>query len=194
MQKIPHRSAGFFACIFFQCKLVREAGLEPARETIKCLWRKGFRPLRCFCVISCVICLAGLPGSAAPLSCMMIQTERKEIVMPIKENVSAAIYRYQRGRDLSLREVAREFGIPWASLEGYANGRANPRADTLELLAKKLEIPLTELVSGSPPGWEQAETLVDAAVAIGSLPPEHREECVELLLRLIALFSIEDYN
>ena len=31
MQKIPHRSAGFFACIFFQCKLVREAGLEPAR-------------------------------------------------------------------------------------------------------------------------------------------------------------------
>ena len=107
--------------------------------------------------------------------------------MPIKENISAAIYRYQRGRDLSLREVAREFGIPWASLEGYANGRANPRADTLELLAKKLEIPLTELVSGSPPGWEQAETLVDAAVAIGSLPPEHREECVELLLRLIAL-------
>ena len=93
-----------------------------------------------------------------------------------------------RARSLTLREVARELDIPWASLEGYANGRANPRADTLEVLAEKLGVPITELVSGSPPGWEQAETIVRAAVAVGSLPPEHHEECVELFLKLVALF------
>ena len=108
--------------------------------------------------------------------------------MPIKENISDAIHRYQRTRSLTLREVARELDIPWASLEGYASGRANPRADTLEVLAEKLGVPITELVSGSPPGWEQAETIVRAAVAVGSLPPEHHEECVELFLKLVALF------
>ena len=114
--------------------------------------------------------------------------------MPIKEHISAAIRRYQRARVLSLREAARELDIPWTSLEGYANGQANPRADTLEVLAKRLGIPITELVSGSPPGWEQAETMVRAAIAVGNLPPEHHDECVELIIRLIALFSGEGHT
>ena len=114
--------------------------------------------------------------------------------MPIKENISAAIRRYRRARDLSLRDAARELDIPWASLEGYASGYANPRADTLEVLAEKLEIPITELVSGFPPGWEQAETTVRAAIAVGNLPPEHRDECVELIIRLIAMFSGEGHT
>lgn len=109
--------------------------------------------------------------------------------MPIKKYISAAIHRYQRARSLTLREVARELDIPWASLEGYANGRANPRADTLEVLAEKLGVPITELVSGSPPGWERAETIVRAAAAVESLPPEHHEECIELFLKLATLFS-----
>lgn len=111
--------------------------------------------------------------------------------MPIKENISSAICRYRRARDLSLREAAKELDIPWASLEGYANGRANPRADTLEVLAEKLGVTITELVSGSPPGWEQAETIIRAAAAAGSLPPERCEECIELFLKLVALFSKE---
>lgn len=109
--------------------------------------------------------------------------------MPIRENISAAIRRYQRARSLTLREAARELDIPWASLEGYANGQANPRADTLEMLAEKMGVSIAEMVSGSPPGWEQAETIVRAAAAVGSLPPEHHEECIRLLLRLVALFS-----
>lgn len=113
--------------------------------------------------------------------------------MSIRENISKAIHRYQRARDLSLREIAREFGIPWSSLEGYASGRANPRADTLELLAGKLGVSITELVSGLPHGWKQAETIVCAAAAAGSLPPDKREKCIKLFLELTALYS-EDFN
>ena len=48
---------------------------------------------------------------------------------------------------------------------------------------------MIELVSDPLPGGEQAETMVGAARLLGGLPPEKREECVEHLLAMAAIFA-----
>ena len=112
--------------------------------------------------------------------------------MPISENVAQALQRYKTARDLSISELSDELGIAKFIAVSYLNGTGNPRADTLDLLARKLNIPLTEIVSGPRPGREQAETIVRAANLFSGLSPERQERGVQLFLELTALFSEED--
>ena len=52
-------------------------------------------------------------------------------------------------RDMSLAEFSKELGIGKASLQAYLNGTQSMRADTIEIVAKKLNITPAELVSGT---------------------------------------------
>lgn len=112
-----------------------------------------------------------------------------EYSMPIHENLSKRIQQYKLERDLSVSELAEELGIARSVLESYLNGTGNPRADTLEMLSKKSGIPLSELVTGRPSGWDQAKTVISAAKEFGTLPPELQERGISLFLALVELFS-----
>lgn len=112
--------------------------------------------------------------------------------MLIKENIAKFLRRYKETRDLTVSEMAEELGIAKSIIMEYLNGVGNPRADTLELIAEKCEVPVTEIISAQPPGWERAEIALQAARLFGSLPPEQRDRAVTLFLSLVDMFSAGD--
>lgn len=109
--------------------------------------------------------------------------------MSISKNLAKVLMQYKQEYGLSFEELAQKLNLPKSSTVNYCNGTGNPRADTLELLAERCGMPVTTMVSGQPPGWEQAETIVLAAKELGSLPPAARERAVELFLALAVLFA-----
>ena len=109
--------------------------------------------------------------------------------MSIKQNVARTIRRVKEERHISIEILAKELDVTKSAVQAYLKGDSNPRADTLELLAEKSGVSMIELVSDPLPGGEQAETMVGAARLLGGLPPEKREECVEHLLAMAAIFA-----
>jgi transcriptional regulator with XRE-family HTH domain len=114
---------------------------------------------------------------------MKLHRQRKEIVMPINENIANFIKRYKEERQLSVAELSEELGIAKSAAANYLNGDCNPRADTIELLAKKCGVSATEIISARPPEWKRAARL------FSDLPPERRDRAVHLFLSLIDILS-----
>lgn len=112
--------------------------------------------------------------------------------MLISENLARLLQRMKEERQLSFTDFAIELGIPKSSLESYINGTGNPRADTLEMLAAELNVPLAEIVSGPLPGQEKAETIIRAAKELSGLSQNRRERGMQLFQELTALFSEEE--
>lgn len=69
-------------------------------------------------------------------------------LMKIEKNISATLKKELDKRGVRFQEFAQELGIPRTTLMGYMKGASHPRADSLEYLAEKLGISLSELVSG----------------------------------------------
>lgn len=109
--------------------------------------------------------------------------------MLIAKGLSYALRKYKEVNHLSMTALAAELGIAVSSLEGYMSGTANPCAETIEMIAKKMNVSIIEMVSGPAPEWEQAETMVRAAKEISGLPADRRERGVELFLQFVALFT-----
>lgn len=109
--------------------------------------------------------------------------------MSITKSMSYALRKYKAANHLSMTALAAELGIAVSSLEGYMSGTANPRAETIELIAEKMNISMIEMVSGPAPEWERAETMVRAVKEISGLPADRRERGVELFLQFVALFA-----
>lgn len=112
--------------------------------------------------------------------------------MSISKNISESIRRYKEENQLSIIELSEELGIAKSAAEAYLNGTGNPRADTLELLAEKCGISVTEMISALPPAWERAEMAVQAARLFSSLAPGKREKATSLFLALVDILSEEN--
>lgn len=69
--------------------------------------------------------------------------------MDIHKNIVASMKAAMCERDMSLAEFSKELGIGKSSLQAYLNGTQSMRADTIEIVAKKLNITPAELVSGT---------------------------------------------
>lgn len=109
--------------------------------------------------------------------------------MSIRENVSQAILRFKTMNQLSLSALSEELGVPVSSLQCYIKGSSDLRADTIELLAGKMGISVTNMVSGPTPAWEQAETIVRAAKIFAGLPEDRRNRGLQLFTQLVALLA-----
>lgn len=112
--------------------------------------------------------------------------------MSIKKNIAEFLHRYKEARSLTVAEMADELGVAKSIIMEYLNGDGNPRADTLELIAEKCDVPVTEIISAQPPGWERAEIVSQAARLFTGLPPEQRDRAVKLFLSLVDVFSEGD--
>lgn len=109
--------------------------------------------------------------------------------MPINGNIARVMQKIKQERHLSIQEFSDELGITKSAAQIYLKGKGNPRADTLELLAKGCGLSITQLVSDPLPGEEQVETMVGAAHLLSGLPPDRREACVQHLLAIAAIFA-----
>lgn len=112
--------------------------------------------------------------------------------MQVKENVAQMILQYKISHKLSLLGLSEELGMAPSSVQSYLKEEVNPRLDTLELLAKKLDTSVMELISGPSPEWERAAAIVRAAREFRDLTPEQAEKGIQLFLSLVGLFSAAD--
>lgn len=72
--------------------------------------------------------------------------------MSIQENIAATLKAVMDEKNMTLEEAAQKFGIAKSSLQSYLNKKANPRADTIQILSEKTGVCLAEMVSGQR-GW-----------------------------------------
>jgi len=107
----------------------------------------------------------------------------------IQKNIARNLRRAMVERGRSAEEFAEEISISKTALLQYLRGTANPTVETLSVLAAGLKITPAELISGLPPGWEQAEIVLRASREIASLPVYRREIAKLLLSELVAVFS-----
>ena len=67
--------------------------------------------------------------------------------MNIQDNIKYNLKAIMKDKRLSLTDFSEELGIARSSLQQYLKGDSNPRADTLQLLADKLNISVEALIS-----------------------------------------------
>lgn len=111
--------------------------------------------------------------------------------MGIRTNIANLIESRRKAQNLSMEEMAQELGIPRSSLQSYVKGSVNLRADTIELLARKLELEPEDLITNlkDDPSWQKARQVACAAQEIASLSKVHRAEGIDHFLNLVRLFS-----
>ncbi len=83
--------------------------------------------------------------------------------MKIQKNISATTKR-KLSEYRNQAEFARELGIGHTTLQNLLAGKANPNADTIELLAKGMNISPAQLVSGEFVPTEKAFDLISGMV------------------------------
>lgn len=107
----------------------------------------------------------------------------------IQNNVAKALQKAKQDQNKTLEEFAEELNISRTAMRQYLQGTANPTADTLTVIAAKLEMSPAELISGLPSGVTQAEFICRVAREISTLAPCRREECIRIFIALVELFS-----
>ena len=81
--------------------------------------------------------------------------------MSIRENLARRLREIKEELGLSLTEFSEELEISRTLLQAILAGKANPRADTIEHIAKKLKISPISLLAPSP-DTQQEDRLVQA--------------------------------
>lgn len=111
--------------------------------------------------------------------------------MGIGKNIAANILQYKRDHKLSTVELAAELHLSVSTTQKYLNGDGNPRANTLEMLARQMGISVVDLISGPSPGLGRAQDIVHAANELATLPPSMREKGILLFLEMVELWNGE---
>lgn len=109
--------------------------------------------------------------------------------MKIRETVAATLKTFQAQQGLSLTECADAIGIGKSSLQEYMEAKRNLRADTLDLIADKLQIPIETLVSGKADSAPPFDALSDVCQ---TLHPLLQAAAFEQLRALEKLFHLSD--
>lgn len=110
----------------------------------------------------------------------------------IQENIAQKLRTVMESRKKTISDFADELDIPSSSLKNYLRGTSNPRADTIALLADRLDLTPAELISDLPTSTIQAKLVFRAAKEIGELAPDQREVGIQLFLALVELFSAQN--
>lgn len=86
--------------------------------------------------------------------------------MDIRENIAATLNEEMKRRNLSIDKFATLLTIAKSSLQKYLKGEGNPSLETLELIAKKLDLSMGELLLRG----QKFDSL--GTTALNSLPDE----------------------
>ena len=109
--------------------------------------------------------------------------------MEIQKNISATMRRKLREHK-NQEEFAQELGIGHTTFQNILAGRGNPSADTIELLAKGMNLSPAQLVSGEITPVDRAFTLISGMV--DALHPSLQEAGVIILELLRQIFQLSE--
>ena len=109
--------------------------------------------------------------------------------MEICSNIANILKSIKEKKEYTLTEFADELEISRSQLQGILKGKANPRINTIEHIAKKLNISpevliTTELNSSQ---LALAEVLLDFTALLRVVPAEKRAVVIELLIEIFQL-------
>lgn len=109
--------------------------------------------------------------------------------MDIRSAIARNLHRRVLDYGKPLAKFSEDFDIPLTSLKSYVKGEANLRADSIDLLARKLDVTPAALLSDVPFGGDVAGSAFRAAVDVSLWPRERRERLASLFLELAQLIS-----
>lgn len=105
--------------------------------------------------------------------------------MELEKNIAAILKREMERRGMTFMEFSTELGIPRSTLQGYMKGTSHPRADSMETLADKLGISLTELICGEDyihgAGFSQLNSILAELPALHPRALPIAKDAVDLL-------------
>ena len=106
--------------------------------------------------------------------------------MSIQKNIAATLRAAMAEKGRTQAEFSDELGIAHSSLQEYLKDGANPRADTIELLAEKLGITPAKLIS-EPNVLAEVEKLESEIKIIHPLVKSALDICLHLVRELVHL-------
>lgn len=114
--------------------------------------------------------------------------------MTLQKNLSTIMNTIRNNRDQTLTEFANELGISRSSLQEILNGNGNPRMDTVEHLANKLDMDPLALLSCSYSEQQlfTAVPLLQIGGSIMHLPEEKKRKFIELFHQMMLLLVDSD--
>ena len=113
-------------------------------------------------------------------------------MLDIQQNIAMMLSAYKRREKYTIVELSEDLEISRSVLQDYLAGNCNPRADTIEHIANKLNISPAALVSGgllSPTEYDLIFVLLDTLDAFHDLSPDRKHEGVDLFIRLLRLLT-----
>lgn len=113
--------------------------------------------------------------------------------MQIQKNIAATLIQEMKARGQNQAEFSKELDIPRSTLQGYLKGRSNPRADSMEDIARKLGMTTARFIS-SPDDMDTADisSLERLCSEIQLLHPAVRVLADNAVFLLRAAFQISD--
>lgn len=111
--------------------------------------------------------------------------------MGIQKNMAKVIRVLKEQRRQSLTEFSEDLEISRSTLQEYLNGTGNPRADTIDHLAAKLNVDPAVLVSGKFEETNVPRTLalLDTFEIISTLPMDKRKIFADLFMQMLSLWT-----
>lgn len=111
--------------------------------------------------------------------------------MALKQNLSEKLKVLRHMKNTSLEDYSSELGISRSTLQYMESGNANSTLDTVEQIAKSLDIDAQVLLSSDITGsqLQTAMLLLQTLNSFRELPPEKRLAAAELFRELVMLLS-----
>ena len=114
--------------------------------------------------------------------------------MGIQKNMALIIRAYKERKRLSTADLSDQLEVSRSTLQDYLNETGNPRADTIDHIAEKLNLDPAVLVTGV---FDQSQLRIimlflDTIDAISILSSARRNRFSQLFLEMISLWDEAD--
>lgn len=113
--------------------------------------------------------------------------------MALQKNLSDSMNLIRAKRQQSITEFSEELGISRSSMQEILKGTANPRIDTVEHIAKQLQMDPLILLSPENVHANPVMPLVQTIQMISSMNPRQRQRFMALFAELVSIIDeVED--
>jgi transcriptional regulator with XRE-family HTH domain len=113
--------------------------------------------------------------------------------MQIEKNIAATLIRKMEAEQKTKMEFSKELGIPRSSLQGYLKGEKSLRSDSIEELAKSLDISPAQLISAPECTVVSKDICLDLVLLdLQTLHPQAQKIAKEAVSLLNTAFRISD--
>lgn len=107
--------------------------------------------------------------------------------MLIQHNLAQILTQFKNEHGLSFKALARLLDVSINAAQGYCKGTYNLRTDTLELILRRINVPLAAVLYAPPSEQEMSNLIVYISKLLAGLPQEDREKGVQIILEFMAL-------